>query len=218
MGSSDRRRITAVVAVSAGLHLGLLGLLALQRPALKGPALPPPILDVTLAPFYLFEPDAKGRRARAPLRARVSRPLEGASSPIAPIYAAPVVSPHGAPGLMTGVGVADHPAPLPGAGAATLGMVLRKGGVGCATPDLPGMTQADRDRCLEKLGAGARQAAYKGLGLSKDKQAQLDAAAAAKDRYIKYRDAPLAPGLAPSDAPGGLTGLGGFPHEGKIHF
>lgn len=214
MGSSDRRRITAVVAVSAALHLGLLGLLALQRPTLRGPALPPPILDVTLAPFYLFEPDAKGRRARAPLRARVSRPLEGATSPIAPIYAAPVVSPHGAPGLMTGVAAADHPAPLPGAGGATLGMVLRKGGVGCATPDLPGMTQADRDRCLEKLGAGARQAAYKGMGLSKDKQAQLDAAAAAKARYIKYRDAPL----APSDAPGGLTGLGGFPHEGKIPF
>lgn len=217
MGSSDRRRITAVVAASAAFHLGILGLLALQPPNLRGPETLPPILDVTLAPFYLIEPDAKGRRARAPLRARTRRPLESAA-PVAPIFAAPVVSRNAAPGVMIGAGVTDHPGPLPAGGHAQLGMLLRKGGVGCATPDLPGMTQADRDRCLERLGAGARQAAFTGLGLARDKQGQLEAAAAAKDRYIKYRDAPLAPGLAPSDAPGGLTGLGGFPHEGKIPF
>ncbi|WP_304188268.1 hypothetical protein, partial [Phenylobacterium aquaticum] len=198
MAHSDRRRIMTVVAASAAFHLGLLGLLALQRPNLRERALAPALLDVTLAPFYLIEPEAKGRRTRAPLKTHGSRPLE-AALPVAPIYAAPADT---RPNQAVAPGPVAPASLTPGA-QTPLGLVLRRGGVGCETPNLPGMTQADRDRCLERLGAGARLAAFKGLGLAKDKQAWLDGQAAAKDRYIKYRNGPLPPGLSTSDAAGG---------------
>ena len=67
---------------------------------------------------------------------------------------------------------------------------------------------------MERLGEGAKDAAYIPPGLSRPKQALLDEAAAKRKAYRDYRDAPTPPGLSTSDAAGGLTGLGeAAPHK-----
>jgi hypothetical protein len=208
------RRLAGVIAASAALHLGVLALLALKPAA---PAFQPyddKAIPVTLAPVYLVEPKPRGRsrQSPAPVRPRQARRLQDAS-PVAPIYVAPQ-----APQAV--------PAPGPSAEAAPavpspqLGRALKFGGVGCDRPDLAGLSAADRDRCAERLGAGARTAAYLGQGLSRDKQRLLDQAAAAKEAYRKYRDAPMPPGLSGSGAAGGITGLGDTAHgkDNTHHF
>ena len=202
------RRFAGVIAASAALHLGILALLALKPGASTFRPYEDDAIAVTLAPLYLVEPKprARNRQTPAPIRPRQARrPSE--DSPIAPLYAAPVTS-RAAPGSGLGVGVGTHPAPEPPGTKAELIRALKFGGVGCDTPDLVGMTRADRDRCAERLGAGAKTATYLGQGLSKDKQRLLDQAAATKEANRQYRDAPMPPGLSTSDAAGGLTGLG----------
>lgn len=206
------RRFTGVIAASAALHLGVLALLALKPAASTFQPYEDDAIAVTLAPLYLVEPKprARSRQAPAPIRPRQAR-RQTEDFPVAPLYAAPPAG-HAEPGSGVGVGVQAHPAPQPPGTRAELGRALKLGGVGCETPTLVGMTLAERDRCAERLGAGAKTAAYLGQGLSRDKQGLLDQAAARKEAYRKYRDAPIPPGLSTSDAAGGLTGLGDTGH------
>jgi hypothetical protein len=203
------RRFAGVIAASAALHLAILALLALKPAASGFRPYEDDAIAVTLAPLYLVEPKPRARNRQvhlAPIRPRQARrPSEDA--PVAPLYVAPAAG-RGAAGGGPGVGVETHPATEPPGTRAELGRALRFGGVGCDTPDLVGLTRAERDRCAERFGSGAKSAAYLGQGLSKDKQRLLDQAAARKEAYRNYRDAPMPPGLSTSDAAGGLTGLG----------
>lgn len=202
------RRFAGVIAASAALHLGVLALLALKPAASAFKPYEDDAIAVTLAPLYLVEPKprARNRQVQAPIRPRQARrPSE--DSPIAPLYAAPATG-RAAAGSGLGIGVETHPAPEPPGTQAELGRALKFGGVGCDTPNLVGMTPAERDRCAERFGAGAKTAAYLGQGLSRDKQRLLDQVAASKEANRKYREAPMPPGLSTSDAAGGLTGLG----------
>jgi hypothetical protein len=212
------RRFAGVIAVSAALHLGVLALLALKPAASTFRPYQDDAIAVTLAPLYLVEPKprARSRQAQAPIRPRQARRPDEDTS-VAPLYAIPAPGRAG-PGAAAGLGVAPHPAPEPPGTRAELGRALKFGGVGCETPDLVGMTRAERDRCAERLGAGAKSAAYLGQGLSKEKQGLLDQVAARKEALRDYRDAPMPPGLSTSDAAGGLTGLGASRPTGKHPF
>jgi hypothetical protein len=52
--------------------------------------------------------------------------------------------------------------------------------LGCTEARMAGLTQEDRASCLERLGRGAREAAYLPPVLSAEKRALLDQAGAAK--------------------------------------
>jgi hypothetical protein len=208
MPRRNGRRLTGVIAASAALHLGLFALLALRPAASSLRPYEEDAIAVSLAPLYLVEPTprARSRQVQAPIRPRQARrPADDTA--VAPLYAGPS-SGRAASGGAADVGVGAHPATQPPGTTAELGRALRLGGVGCEAPNLVGMTQAERDRCDERLGAGAKAAAYLGQGLSREKQRQLDQANARKEAYRKYRDGPMPPGLSGSDAAGGLTGLG----------
>ncbi len=171
---------------------------------------------MALVPLYLVEPKARARarQAPAPIRPRQARrPAD--ETPVAPLYATPSPARATAP-----TGLTVEPPPAAVADGVGLGRALRFGGVGCDRPDLAGLSAAERDRCAERLGAGAKTAAYLGQGLSRDKQRMLDKAAAEKEAYIKYRNAPVPPGLSGSGAAGGLTGLGDTAHgkDNTHHF
>lgn len=198
------RRTAGVIVASAALHLGVLVLLALKPTASVLKPYEENAIAVTLAPLYLVEPKLRSRQA--PVRPRKARrPAEDTA--VAPFYTAPAPGRAG-PGAARGIGIGSHPAPQPAGPQAELGRALKFGGVGCDNPRLVGMSQAERDHCAERLGDGAKTAAYLGQGLSKAKQAEFDAISTYKEAVRKYQEAPIPPGLSTSDAAGGLTGLG----------
>jgi hypothetical protein len=196
------RRFAGVIAASAVLHLAILALLALKPGASTFRPYQDDAIAVTLAPLYLVEPKprARPRQTAAPIRPRPAR-RRAEDAAVPPLYAAPQPT-------RPQPGAEFQLAPQPPAPTAELGRALRFGGLGCNSPNLAGLSDAERDRCAERLGAGARSAAYLGQGLSRGKQGLLDQAAARKEALRKYRDAPMPPGLSGSDAAGGLTGLG----------
>lgn len=214
MRRGRQNRLAAIVAVSAAAHLGVLAILAFQHPRGFSSAIPPPLFDVTVVPVYLTEPKARARTREAPSPVRprqARRPLE--PLPLAPLYAPPAPGAGaGRVGSGQGVAIEAHPGPNPPGTQAEFGRALKFGGVGCDSPDLVRMTRQERDRCAEQLGTGARTAAYLGQGLTRDKQAALDAIAAHKEAVRKYKEAPIPPGLATSGAAGGITGLGDTAH------
>ena len=109
------------------------------------------------------------------------------------------------------------PSPTPPSLTPQLSATLRRS-LGCANISSAGLSQAERDRCLERLGQGARDSAFLTPGLSREKQALLDQAAAKRKLYRDYRNGQIPPGLSTSDAAGGLTGLGGTGHATTVPF
>ena len=86
--------------------------------------------------------------------------------------------------------MAVHPGPLPEGPKGEVRTALRASPVGCANPDAVGLTRAEREACNEQFGKGAKTAAFPGLGLSREKQAAFDQAAAHKEACRAYRAAP----------------------------
>lgn len=179
-----RHRRWMVVAASAAAHAGLLAPLALHAPRLLGRAEAPPIFEVTVAPRYL-----------PPDRAPRTEPAAGPSRPIKPRQAikrggplpvAPLVLPPASPSAPS----SPVPSPL-------LRDALRKGVAGCASPAL--LTREERDRCLERLGAGAKDAPFFEPPMSREKRAAFEAAAARQEAYRKYKEANMPPGLTQRD-------------------
>ena len=201
MGKARRWRSGALVAASVLAHAGVLAVLAANHA-------PPrrydsePIFQVTIIPRMVVTPQEVAR-PRPLLRPRPARSRPGDLS------VAPLVVPQALPPA--------PPAPTPPSLTPQLSAALRRG-LGCANIASASLSQAERDACLERLGKGAGQAAYLPPGFSKEKQALLDEAAARREAYRDYRDAPIPPGLSTSDAPGGLTGLGGTGHKSTVPF
>jgi hypothetical protein len=195
-----------VIGASIALHAGAFAVLALQKSP-PARAVAPALIEVTIAPLYLVEAEPQKRRARTPIRPRAPRTPEG-PLPVPPLYATPP-APKSAAGPWSVREEAG--ASLPPGGRAMLSEALRKGGAGCPQAELVGLSAREREACLERLGAGARTAAYQGQGLDAAKQKALDLAAARKAAYLRYRNAPIAPGLSTSNAPGGIAGLGEVP-------
>jgi hypothetical protein len=89
---------------------------------------------------------------------------------------------------------ASSPAPSPGVGIApaapsgALAGTLRRGDVGCAHPDAPWMSAADRDACRDRLAAGALNAPHLD-GMAPEKLAYYAAVAKAQEDWRSGRDA-----------------------------
>ncbi|WP_309645969.1 hypothetical protein [Phenylobacterium sp.] len=119
-------------------------------------------------------------RPRRALRLQADEIIAPLVTPLAP---RPAMSP---PGLAA---PAPGPAPSPRVGAA-----LRLGPVGCANPSL--LTKAERERCLERLGAGAKDAPFYEPPMSPDKRKAFDAQAAKQQAYRRYKEGHIPPGVS----------------------
>jgi hypothetical protein len=160
---------------------------AVQSPTLLIPqeeAGPPeaiiPILLMPRAP-----PPAPGAQAPSPIRLHqraLRAPPE--SLPVAPL-AVPVTPPTPVPPPPPGpVTLAPSPAE---AQQKTDVRAALQGLVGCADPDAAGLTQAQRQKCQERLAANAKNTPFVGLGLASDKLKDLDVTAAHKEACRTYR-------------------------------
>jgi hypothetical protein len=220
MQTARGRRTTGAILVSLVVHLAAGVALLSQKP----PDLPPepPIISVLLI-ARPPPPSAASLARPAPLRFhRPPQPLLPPQVPTAPI--APPAPPGPAPAPSQGP-VALHPSPLPEGPKGQVRTALRHSYVGCANPDVVGLNRAERDFCDEKLGNGARDAKFAGLGLAADKQRLLDAAGAKKDADYRYRHDPAPKGgnLGGGSLPGVTAhelgaALGNDKPEAKVPF
>jgi hypothetical protein len=194
MRARARGRRIGAVAISAAAHAVILAAIALHTPMLIAPPQdsgpPVPIIPVLLTPRT--PPSPSGRKP-APIRLHRRPQRFTAPLPIAPL---PVPETPGSAPAKPGP-VALHPAPLPEGPKADIRASLRKSPVGCANADAVGLTRAERALCDEALGKGAKTAAFLGLGLARDKQADFDAAAARKEADRRAREAPAVAGSEP---------------------
>ncbi|UTP41307.1 hypothetical protein M9M90_09065 [Phenylobacterium sp. LH3H17] len=192
MTTTDRRTLPTVVAVSGLAHLAVLALLAITHPTLRQ-ADAPPVFEVQVVPLFVPSPRSEQPKPKRlvdqPIRPRRALRLQEDPS------VAPLVTPF-APDRTTAppAPAVALPAPAAPAGPAT-GAALRLSPVGCANPQL--LSKAERDRCLERLGAGARDAPYYEPPMSRDKRKAFDEAAARKQAYRKYKEANLPNGVSP---------------------
>jgi hypothetical protein len=98
---------------------------------------------------------------------------------------------------------------------------LRASPVGCSDPEAAGLTRAERDRCYEQLGRGAKSAPFPGLGLNAAKQSELDRVGARKLEERREKEGPVPPGVddtmgksrSPSDQ---TSDSNGPPHLGPL--
>jgi hypothetical protein len=202
---AGRGRRIAAVAASAAIHALVLAALALHVPTLIMPpepsAPPQPIIPILLMPR---SPLAAAER-QSPIRLH-RRPQRFAAPPIAPLPVPPLETGKTA---RAGPVFVLHPAPLPQSPQADIRATLRGSEVGCANADAVHLTQAEREHCYEVFGKGAKTATFVGLGLSREKQAEFDAAAAHQEACRRYRentpnsqsppiDKNMPPGLGPS--------------------
>jgi hypothetical protein len=182
-----RRRDAVAIVVSAGIHLVVLAVLAVQAPRLRIPVEPagPPLAIIPVLLVPRLPPSAAAVQPQPLKLHRRLRRFE-TPPPVAPLPAplAPVSRP-APPGP-----VAVHPAPLPEGPRADVRAALRASPVGCANADAVGLTRAERDACNEQLGKGAKTAVFPGLGLARGKQAAFDQAAQHKEACRAYRAAP----------------------------
>jgi len=191
MTRADHHKQIGVVAASAAAHLGVLALLAIHHPQLRQ-AEAPPVFEVAVVPLFL----PPRRDHAAPPQPLASRPLRprrilrpGETAPVAPL-----VTPRAAPAA-AGPIAAPAPSPAPAAASDALRGALRGGSVGCANPAL--LSKDERAACLEKLGAGARDAPFYEPPMSREKRREFDAAAARKEAYRRYKEGNVPPGLTP---------------------
>jgi hypothetical protein len=170
------------MAVSIVAHAVVLTALALHAPKLSIPreqAGPPePIIPILIMPRT---PPAPPGATHPPEPIRLHRRQlrnEGPPPQEAPFVAPPEIHtppPPAAPHAPVQPRITVQPSP-----GAQLSNALRGSLVGCANPEL--LSPSDRERCLERLGRGAREAPYTGPAIAPDKEADFEHAAEAKAR------------------------------------
>lgn len=196
MASAHRGRSIVIAAASIVVHGLLLTLVALHAPRLISPPVasgPPDAVIPVLIVAKIPPPHASRNAQATPIRLH-RRPQRFADEvlPIAPLIV-PTAEPDRPAPADTRRSTGGQPAQ--DALAANVRGALRSR-VGC---DSPGLTRAERDACLERFGAGARDAPFLGLGVERGKASELAAAAARRERDFKYQR---------SAGPPGTTGAG----------
>lgn len=202
----NRRRRTVVAGLSALGHLAVFALIGLQAPQIRQMILPdPPHFEVQLSPpLRPAPPDHQTSKAAAPspVKPRLTPPPPASVPTLALSPVPPADKPRG------GIGVRSAPAPLPAPPGSDLKTALRGFSPGCRMRDAVGLTRAERDACDEKLGRGASTAPYIQAPMDPAKRAAFDAQAAKDERYRKYKEGNVPPGVTPGSEPGKNTGLG----------
>ena len=196
MSSARRSRSIGIAAASLAVHGALLTLVALHAPRLIAPPVasgPPNAVIPVLIVARIPPPHTSRNTPATPLRLH-RRPQRFADDtlPIAPLIVPAVDAARPAP-VDTPRSTSGQPAQ--DALTANVRTALRSR-VGC---DSPTLTKAERDGCLERLGAGAGDAPFLGLGVERSKAGELAAAAARRERDFKYQR---------SAGPPGTTGAG----------
>lgn len=192
MARAGGRLRILVVGGSAAAHLAAFALLALVRPDLSpGPAPPPPVFQVLIAPRFTPSPAQAQAQASPSRPLRVRRPAQADRRAEVPPLLVPetAIAPPSTP-----TPPADIPAVPP-----RLGETLRRGAVGCANPSL--LSKEEQEACLERLGAGAKDAPFIEPPMSPDKRRDFDAAAAKKQANRRYREANMPVGVTPTPKP-----------------
>lgn len=206
MPAAGLSRKYAIVAASVAVHAVLLTAVALHAPRLRVPppeSGPPeaviPVLILPRAP-----PPAAGPSAK-PTPIRLHRRRQDFAADLPPI--APLVVPDEAKPAAEATPRATGPRvlELPGqedALAANARNALR-GRLDCNDARL---SRAERDACIDRMGAAGRDAPVLGLGVNRDKATALEAAARRKEQDYGYKRA----------APGGVGVSGTGRNAGAI--
>jgi hypothetical protein len=207
MQTARRRQTTWAIGASLIAHLAVGVFLLAQHPTLRmqeseqGP--PQAIIPILLVPRT--PPPTTGKVApsqpiRLHRRPQPFVPPDVTPAPIAPpspsAAATAPLSPKTVP--------AFHPAPMPEGPKGDVRTGLRQSAVGCANQQAVGLNRAERDLCDERLGKGAKDTAFAGLGLAPDKLKSFDAIAAKKEADKAYKD---------TYGPAGMV----MPHEIPLH-
>lgn len=183
------RRLLALTAAGAA-HVVALGLLASGladrqvRPA-------EPDLETRLPSLYLSLPSPEGARSKRPPEPPLRRPsARTAISPAAPA----VPAPHGPIG---GRATDSQSQAAPDGEDARLRAALRSL-AGCDYGGSPGLTEAERERCRQRLDQATRQALALPVGpADPKKRARLDHEVRVDEAFRSYRHSP-----SPDDYPG----------------
>lgn len=205
-----------IVAASVAVHAVVLGLIALHAPRLRAPpplpsGPPEPIIPVLIMPRAM-PPAVEGGGAPSELRLHRRRTrFSEEELPVAPLIAPAEAAAPERP--------ADADTPrtlaLPRYEDA-LADNARKALRGRLNCDSPTLTRAEREACQDRFASGARDAPFTGLGLDRERDRELGAAAARRDQAYRYRRsdpaaAPLQPGVgwdAQRSPPNGAGNLG----------
>lgn len=215
MPAARPSRKYGIVAASVAVHAALLTAVALHAPRLNSPpqeAGPPeaviPVLILPRAPPANAAPGAKPtpiRLHRRPQRFADDLP------PVAPLVAPTEETPaEERPSTAPGPRVLNLPS-QEDAFAANARNALRSR-LNC---DDARLSRAEREGCLERFGGGGRDAPVLGLGVDRDKAAELEAAARRKTQDYNFkRSAPGGVGVSGTGRNAGAIERPGDPHKG----
>lgn len=194
------RKRYGIVAASVAAHAVVLGLIALHAPRLHAPPAPPsgppePIIPVLIMPRAI-PPAAEGGSAPAELRLHRRRTrFSDEELPVAPLIAPTESRPAERPADSAG----PRTLPLPRY-EDTLADNARKALRGRLNCDSATLTRAEREGCEDRFASGGRDAPFQGLGLDRDRDRELGAAASKREQAFRYRRSdpaasPLQPGV-----------------------
>ena len=214
--TARRGRSFGIIAASVTLHAALIAVIATYAPRLIMPDIasgpPEPIIPVLIMPRT--PPAATGPNAK-PTPIRLHRRPQRFTPPETEI--SPLVIPQ-APAVRPSAPTVARPTALPSSRDEVADNVTRtlRGRLGCANPS--SLSRAEREACEDQLAAGARDAAFAGLGLARDKATELDRSATRKAADVKWRNGPGGghgvPGSGRSETPGAPNlGLGTSAHD-----
>ena len=188
MPAANRSRSVGIVAASVAVHAVLLALVAVQAPRLRTPPVasgPPeaiiPILIMPRTPPATAAPGAKPTEVRLHRR---PQPFANQAPPVAPLVTPAAEEPKRtlpAEGPRT-----TAPSTSTQDALAVNARNALRGKLGCANADALGLSRAEREACENQLAAGAKDAAFPGLGLSRDKEGILGQAAARREADYRY--------------------------------
>lgn len=203
--TARRGRSLGIVAASVTLHAALIAVVAAYAPRLIMPDVasgpPEPIIPVLIMPRT--PPAAAGPNAK-PTPIRLHRRPQRFAPPETEIP--PLMVPQ-APVARPAAPSASRPTALPSSRDVVADNVTKtlKGRLGCANPSL--LSSAEREACEDQLASGARDAAFPGLGIARDKARSLAAAAERRQADYNFKRG-ITPPAPPQEGAGWDKGRG----------
>jgi hypothetical protein len=196
----------AATALSLAVHAVVVTALWLHAPKLVRPhedAGPPePIIPILILPRTPPPAPGSGQKPQPIRLHRRQLHPELPPPPEVPALVAPEQPPSANGAAETKAPAEPHITVQPSP-AGQLSAVLRSSPIGCANPAI--LTPEERDACLARLGRGAGEAPYLPPALDRGKQSALDAAAAARDRNVRLKEAAPTAAIPNPDAGAGAS-------------